>query len=201
MMYVSIIVADRRTMLGNTRSKNGNRMTGNDNRMTEHGYMILKGSSGIAEMDCALLKFHGFASPNPGECAGAAVCWGPNVRDDKGIVFEVGGYLEDGTSNQGEYIGLLLGLEAVFNKGYSQLLIEGDSNLIIEQTIGNLNVNSNSLKPFHTAIQEFLFSEQSPFTFVAIRYVESERNVRAKYLANEVLAKKKGFFRNKNKKK
>ena len=75
--------------------------------ITEHGYLILKGLPETAEMDCALLKFDGLASPNPGECTGAAVCWAPNARHQ--VVFERGAYEAYGTNNQGEYLGLFIG--------------------------------------------------------------------------------------------
>jgi len=94
-------------------------------------------------------------------------------------------------------MGLLLGLQAAAKLGYPELLIEGDSDLVIQQTAGNWNVNSDTLKPLHTAIQELLFGEQSPFTFVSIRHVPRERNVYADRLTNEVFATKKGFFRKK----
>jgi len=180
-----------------TKSSKSSKSKSNSPKTTEHGYLILKGSPETAEMDCALLKFDGLAAPNPGECTGAAVCWGPNVRHEKGIVFERGAYQSRGTNNQGEYMGLLLGLQSAAKLGYPQLLIEGDSDLVIQQTAGIWNVNSDGLKPLHAAVQELLFGDENPFTFVAIRHVPRERNVYADRLTNEVLVTKKGFFRKK----
>jgi len=142
--------------------------------------------------DCYLLQFDGLAAPNPGQCTGGAVLYGPESEGSRDTVFEAGHYLNFGTNNQGEYIGLFIGVQgAVKTEGLKNLLIEGDSMLVIQQIIGNYKVKDKTLKILHEAILK-LFKN---FDFVGIRHVYRKDNVRADELTNETLSSKESFFR------
>ena len=154
-------------------------------------YTIIQNSHNneIKEKDCYLLQFDGLAAPNPGECTGGAVMYGPKGQS----VFEIGHYMNFGTNNQGEYMGLLIGLQAAVQTkiGSKNLLIEGDSMLVIKQVMGEWKVKDETLKIFHTEIKKLIKN----FDYVAIRHVYRKDNVRADELTNETLSLKKDFFR------
>ena len=138
--------------------------------------------------DCYLLQFDGLAAPNPGECTGGAVLFDP----EDNVIFEVGHYEKFGTNNQGEYTGLFIGVQAaVKTKGLKNLLIEGDSMLVIQQIIGNWKVKDKTLKIIYDATIK-LFDK---FDFVAIRHVYRKDNSYADELTNETLRLKESFER------
>jgi len=158
-------------------------------------YTIIQNSNKkeIKEKDCYLLQFDGLAAPNPGECTGGAVMY--NSSGD--TVFETGHYMKFGTNNQGEYMGLLIGLQAVVQTSKTEglkiknLLIEGDSMLVIKQVAGEWKVKDETLKIFHTEIKKLIKS----FDYVAIRHVYRKDNVRADELTNETLSLKDSWIR------
>jgi ribonuclease HI len=143
--------------------------------------------------NCYLLQFDGLAAPNPGECTGGAVMY-----DSKGHkVFETGHYMKFGTNNQGEYMGLFIGLQAAVQSSKTKgikiknLLIEGDSMLVIKQVMGEWKVRDETLKIFYKEIQKLI----KKFDYVGIRHVYRKDNVRADELTNETLSLKESFIR------
>jgi ribonuclease HI len=137
---------------------------------------------------CYLLQFDGLAAPNPGECTGGAVLYDPKGK----TVFETGHYMKFGTNNQGEYMGLFIGIQAASQiSGLRNLLIEGDSMLVIKQLMGEWKVKDETLKIFYKEIQKLIKS----FDYVGIRHVYRKDNVRADELTNETLGLKDSFFR------
>ena len=150
---------------------------------TSTGYFIIKGK----EVDAHLLQFDGASEPNPGESCGGAVLFTP----DRKVVFERGEYIDYATNNQAEYTGLLVGLVSCVEQGIKNLLIEGDSKLVINQVAGKWKVKDSELKLFHTEIIKLM----DHFDFVAIRHVYREYNAHADRLTNEGVAKKADFMR------
>jgi ribonuclease HI len=150
---------------------------------TSTGYFIIKGK----EVEAHLLQFDGASEPNPGESCGGAVLFTP----DRKVVFERGEYIEYATNNQAEYTGLLIGLVSCVEQGIKNLLIEGDSMLVINQVTNKWKVKDSELKLFHTEIIKLM----DHFDFVAIRHVYREYNAHADRLTNEGVAKKADFMR------
>ena len=150
---------------------------------TSTGYFIIKGK----EVDAHLLQFDGASEPNPGESCGGAVLFTP----DRKVVFERGEYIDYATNNQAEYTGLLVGLVSCVEQGIKNLLIEGDSKLVINQVAGKWKVKDSELKLFHAEIIKLM----DHFDFVAIRHVYREYNTHADRLTNEGVAKKADFMR------
>ena len=134
-----------------------------------------------------LLQFDGLASPNPGEATAGAVLFSPEGK----VVFEVADYLGIQTNNYAEYSGLLIGLKLAKQKGYKQIKIEGDSNLIIQQVKGLWKVKEPRLKILFEQIMKLLID----FKVESIKHVYREYNKVADALTNECLATKKGFVR------
>jgi ribonuclease HI len=142
--------------------------------------------------DSYLLQFDGLASPNPGKCTAGAVCFSPkNLEDSRSIVFEAGKYLGHGTNNQGEYMGVLIGLHTCAKFGIKRVYIEGDSMLVTKQVAQVWKINKPELKLIYDEIVKLY----PYFEFIAIRHVYREENSHADELTNEVLKSKSEFVR------
>lgn len=142
-----------------------------------------------------LLQFDGGANPNPGPTSAGAVLWTPPDLDGKrSVAFEAGKFCGKGTNNIGEVQGLLLGLQIAATRGARELLIEGDSELIVFQQTGQYKVSNANLKRWWAEIQAAMMDETC-FDWIAIRQVPREFNERADSITKEVLMKKSGFQR------
>ena len=157
-------------------------------------YDLLVGESDRSEA-AWLIQFDGAANPNPGPASSGAVLWSPKDIDGKrSPVFESGKFLGKATNNIAEVQGLLLGLQIAAMRGARELLIEGDSELIIFQQTGRYRVSDKNLKVWWANIQAALMDETS-FDWIAIKQVPREQNERADSITKEVLYKKQSFQR------
>ena len=157
-------------------------------------YYLLVGESDRSEA-AWLIQFDGAANPNPGPASSGAVLWSPKDLEGKRIpVFESGKYLGKATNNIAEVQGLLLGLQIAATRGAREVLIEGDSELIVFQQIGRYRVSDKNLKVWWANIQAAMMDE-SAFDWIAIRQVPREKNERADSITKEVLSRKQGFQR------
>lgn len=157
-------------------------------------YWLLVGQSDRSP-DAFLLQFDGAANPNPGPASSGAVLWSPcDITGKRSVVYEVGKYLGRATNNIAEVQGLLEGLKIAAIRGARELLIEGDSELIVFQQIGKYQVKDRNLKVWWAQIQAAMMDETS-FDWIAIRQVPREQNERADSITKEVLGKKESFTR------
>ena len=156
------------------------------------GYQILKGHAQNPKLIYPLLQFDGGSEPNPGPSTGGAVLFKP---DSKNIIFEVGEYVEHSTNNQAEYYGLWLGLQKCIELGFTEVLIEGDSQLVIKQVSGEWKIKDPTLQQLHKVVSKLI---QDNFDFVGIKHVLREYNTHADALTNEVMKTKESLFREKN---
>ena len=157
-------------------------------------YWLLVGQSDRSQA-AWLMQFDGAANPNPGPASSGAVLWSPPDLDGRRTpVFEMGKYLGKATNNIAEVQGLLLGLKIAAMRGARELLIEGDSELIIFQQIGKYRVSDKKLKVWWSEIQAAMMDETC-FDWIAIRQVRREFNERADSITKEVLGRKEGFQR------
>jgi len=157
-------------------------------------YSLLVGESDRSEA-AWLIQFDGAANPNPGPASAGAVLWSPKDLEGKRIpVFESGKFLGKATNNIAEVQGLLLGLQIAAMRGARELLIEGDSELIIFQQTGRYKVSDRNLKVWWANIQAAMMDETS-FDWIAIRQVPREQNERADSITKEVLGRKQSFQR------
>ena len=157
-------------------------------------YYLLVGQSDRSEA-AWLLQFDGAAKPNPGLASSGAVLWSPKDFDGKRTpVFEMGKYLGKATNNIAEAQGMLLALKIAAMRGAREILIEGDSELIIFQHIGKYRVSDKNIKVWWSECQAAMMDE-SAFDWIAIRQVPREQNERADSITKEVLSRKEGFQR------
>jgi ribonuclease HI len=118
----------------------------------------------------------GAARGNPGP-AGAGVY----VHADDGLPpeehFEA---LGRATNNVAEYRALLLALDRAERRGATDVMIESDSLLLVEQMLGRFRVKAAHLQPlFYDALRR-----AKAFPRFSIRHVRREQNVDADRLAN-----------------
>jgi ribonuclease HI len=152
-------------------------------------YKIFKESKAKVVLgDCYLLQFDGLAFPNPGQTTGGAVLF----DSKKKVIFEAGEYMKFGTNNQGEYTGLFIGIKNAIKHKVKNILIEGDSNLVIQQVLGAWKVNNEILKLLHKEIVVLL---KENFDFVGIRHVYRKDNTYADKLTNITLQLKSSFVK------
>jgi len=157
-------------------------------------YWLLVGQSDRSQA-AWLMQFDGAANPNPGPASSGAVLWSPpDLEGRRNPVFEMGKYLGKATNNIAEVQGLLLGLKIAAMRGARELLIEGDSELIIFQQTGKYRVSDKKLKVWWSEIQAAMMDETC-FDWIAIRQVPREFNERADSITKEVLGRKEGFQR------
>lgn len=157
-------------------------------------YSLLVGSSDKSAT-AYLIQFDGAANPNPGPASSGAVLWGPkDASGHRSPIVDMGKFLGKATNNIAEIQGLLLGLKIAAMRGARDLLIEGDSELIIRQQTREYKVSNKNLKSWWAEIQAAMMDEIS-FDWIAIRHVRREFNERADSITKEVLSKKEGFTR------
>ncbi len=134
---------------------------------------LVQPSSGRAHV-----YFDGAARGNPGPGAVGYV-----VVTDGGITAEGGETIGRATNNQAEYEALVRALSAAADHGFDEVVVRGDSELIVKQVRGEYDVNDPTLREYRVQVRELLagFSEWS------ISHVPRDINERADQLANEAL--------------
>lgn len=125
-----------------------------------------------------VLFFDGCAKGNPGFAGSGAVMY----KDDEEI-WSKSEYLEKQTNNYAEYCGLIMGLQYAVEKEIKNLIVNGDSMLVIKQMTGAYKVNSpNLIELYNEAIRL-----KAQFDTINFQHVYREDNKRADELANELV--------------
>ncbi len=110
-----------------------------------------------------ILYFDGGSRGNPGVAAGGAILIMPDGKQ-----YAVSYYLPWATNNEAEYTGLIIGLEKAHSLGLEELIIMGDSQLVVNQVNGQWRVNSPNLVPLHKkATSLFRRIKNAKLTWVA----------------------------------
>jgi len=91
---------------------------------------------------------------------------------------------ESVTNNEAEYHGLVVGLEEARKKGIEGVVVFGDSQLVIEQLLGNYKVHAKNLKPIWA--KAVRLKKQFP-AGVSLMHIDRDKNQRADQLANEAM--------------
>ena len=128
------------------------------------------------------LFFDGGSAPtNPGPTAGAFVIYDPS--SDVDILFKGGKYIEHSTNNVGEYTGLLTGLEKCVEEGIKNVLIHGDSSLVINQISGKWKVKCEHLKVLHSECMRLI----SLLENVGCKWIPRKLNSDADSASDEII--------------
>jgi len=127
-----------------------------------------------------LIRFDGGSRGNPGLAGCGYVIYKPDGSlHIRGSCFV--GYSE--TNNVAEYTGLLRALEAIsIDDSIVDLVIEGDSLLVINQLSGKWKVKAENLKPIYESIMLLI----NKFNY-RLTHIPRELNTEADRLANDVM--------------
>jgi ribonuclease HI/probable phosphoglycerate mutase len=125
------------------------------------------------------LHADGASRGNPGPAGAAAVLFG---KEDE-ILFEWKSFLGTCTNNEAEYQGLILGLTESIAKGYRNLSIFLDSELVVRQLTGRYRVKNERLKKLYDRTSALLGRLES----WTVDHVGREKNREADRLANEAI--------------
>lgn len=128
-----------------------------------------------------ILKFDGASRGNPGIASSAAVLL------ESGVVIKDTYQRLSGkrTNNQAEYLGLIAGLRMALFMGITELQVEGDSKLVIEQLFGNWQCKHPVLKKYYQTAKELL----KQFQFINGRWIPREQNKEADAYCNYAIDK------------
>jgi len=132
-----------------------------------------------------LLQFDGCSKGNPGMAAAGAVLYKNNIEIWSGSKFL--GYNE--TNNYAEYMGLIMGLTKANELNISELIVEGDSMLIIKQMNGENQVRSSNISELHKLAMQLKLK----FSNIIFTHIYREKNKRADELCNEAIEKINAF--------
>lgn len=120
----------------------------------------------------------GASRGNPGRAGAGAI-----VRDSEGNELdEISKYLGDGlTNNQAEYLALINALKFCNNRGYEEIKIFSDSELLVRQMNGDYDVNSENI----IELYEKAKSLELKFQQIDYEHVSRDKNEIADGLANK----------------
>jgi ribonuclease HI len=126
-----------------------------------------------------ILYFDGCSKGNPGLGGAGAVLYkdGEEVWGSSKLVGE------KVTNNVAEYTGLIMGLQEVFIRKIKNILVRGDSQLVIKQMKGEYKIKSSSLVEYY---QQAKLLEKY-FDKIVFEHVYRDKNKRADELSNMAL--------------
>ena len=93
------------------------------------------------EKNTFILNFDGCSKGNPGLSGAGAVIYNNNIEVWAGYSFVD----TSATNNQAEYTGLIIGLKYAVDNQIQDLLVQGDSQLVINQMTGKYKCNADKL--------------------------------------------------------
>ena len=127
------------------------------------------------------LNFDGCSKGNPG-LAGSGAALYQNDNEIWSGDFFVGEYF---TNNHAEYAGLILGLQQAKERGIKNLLVEGDSLLVINHMKGIYKCKAINLIDLYERVREL----EKSFDKIEYVHVLRNKNKRADYLSNIAVEK------------
>ena len=134
------------------------------------------------------LYFDGGSRGNPGIAGSGAVVYDNEMKEIASTTYECG---DDKTNNHAEYMGLFKGIELVHSMQIklSDLVIRGDSMLVIKQCNGEWKVREPGLQTIMASLLSFLqstgsFNHKVSDYFKDMQHVRRNDNARADQLSN-----------------
>lgn len=145
-------------------------------------YEFIKNDN-IENNDYYLIQFDGGSRGNPGKSAGGAIIYHIDEFNKKTIINKSGKYIKYATNNQAEYIGLLCGIYKAKELNIKNILIEGDSLLVINQILNKWKIKNIILKNYYIKIIE-LFKY---FNSIGCKHVKRILNTDADAIVNCII--------------
>ena len=123
--------------------------------------------------------FDGASRGNPGPSGCGFIIY-DNLNN---VVYKGSKFLNTQTNNYAEYMGLITGLETIIKLGIKDVIVKGDSLLIIKQMNGTYAVKSDNLIDLHNNAKN-LIKNLSNVTYI---FIKREFNTEADKLANNII--------------
>jgi len=153
--------------------------------MTEDDVRIPRGIATGGLNAPMLVRFDGSCQPPAG---GGVAGWGFVIEspgsheEDMGLATRP--YSEHSTNNVAEYVGAIRALEHLRASGYEgDVVVEGDSQLVIRQMNGEYEVRAEHLKAYH----DWLRKLAGEFRSVEFRWIPREENALADALSKRAV--------------
>ena len=127
-----------------------------------------------------VVEADGGSRGNPGPAGYGAVVW---TADHNTVLAERKQAIGRATNNVAEYSGLIAGLEEAANLGASEVEVNMDSKLVVEQMSGRWKVKHPDMAPLHQQAT----SLSTRFDRVTYTWVPRAKNSHADRLANEAM--------------
>lgn len=94
-------------------------------------------------------------------------------------------YIGEATNNEAEYLAVLNALENALELKFKQVLLQTDSNLIVQQLLGNWKVKSEQIQPLFNKVKKLSLQ----FKAFEVEHIRRELNKKADKLANDGVKK------------
>ncbi len=127
-----------------------------------------------------IVEADGGSRGNPGPAGYGAVV---TDAESGSVLAERAESIGRATNNVAEYSGLIAGLEAAAAVGATEVAVQMDSKLVVEQMTGRWQVKHPDMRPLARRAQEL----RGPFDSVTFRWIPREQNKHADRLANEAM--------------
>lgn len=127
-------------------------------------------------INCYIITFDGASRGNPGLSGAGFVIWNNEVKIYEGSEF----VSENATNNYAEYMAILLALRKSNEMKINNIIVKGDSKLVIEQIQGNYKVNSQTLK----LLYDLVCIEIEKINFIKFIHIKRSLNKEADKMAN-----------------
>lgn len=134
-----------------------------------------------------MLRFDGAAKGNPGLGGSAAVLYD---ADGNIIKYCYRYHSTPVTNNAAEYVGLIIGLKMALDAGLSEIVVEGDSKLVIEHVFGTWKCKHPNLLPFYN--ESIVLKKQ--FVSIKGQWIARAKNADADRFSNEAYEKRVDFL-------
>ena len=133
------------------------------------------------EKNSFILNFDGCSKGNPGLSGAGAVIYNNNIEVWAGYSFVD----TSATNNQAEYTGLIIGLKYAVDNQIQDLLVQGDSQLVINQMTGKYKCNADKLVVLYKTAKAL----ENQIKNVQYAHVLRKFNARADELSNMAVQK------------
>lgn len=132
-----------------------------------------------------ILYTDGASRGNPGPSSIGVVAYPDDgAPGNKKELFSISKYLIDSqTNNWAEYQAILAGLEESLKQGFTKVLINSDSELIVRQLSGIYKVKNSNIIPLYKKVKNLI----SKLDRCEIHHIPRNKNKRADALANLAL--------------
>ena len=128
----------------------------------------------------AVLMFDGGSRGNPGPSGCGYILM--NIDESK-IIISGSEFLGKNTNNYAEYMGMILGIQKALELNIENLIIKGDSQLVIKQMLKQYSVKSPNLIPLYNQAKNLVLGFQDTKFY----HIKRNLNTLADKLANSAM--------------